>query len=172
MDSANQLQHVSCVGFAIPALDHLLNETLQAYETFLTSSPRFQKYFSLSRAQDFYTNVRNGLLHDGESRRGWVVKASPQLDLVAPRPDGYVIVNTERFHSALRKDFKAHVYAISELPRKDLRNNLVSAPNDLCARSRPKPLLRVASPDRRKPAPTLRASHSPGQAPTQPLSLV
>ncbi len=152
LDSANQLQAVAYAGFAILALDCLLIETLQAfkngkhaetpkesrraYETFLTSSPRFQKYFSSPRVEDFYTNVRNGLLHDGETRKGWLVKANPQYDLIDPQPDGSVIVNRERFHDALVKDFNAYVHDLSDPARKDLRKNLVSAINDLCSRSK------------------------------------
>ncbi len=154
LDAADQLQNVPYTGFAVLALDCLLIETLQAfksgehaekreesrkaYEVFLTSSPRFQKYFSSSRVQDFYTNVRNGLLHDGETRGGWLVKANPQYDLIDPQSDGFVIVNRQRFHDALVKDFKAYVKGLSDPARKDLRKNLVSALNDLCARSRPK----------------------------------
>ncbi len=155
LDSADQLQAVAYAGFAILALDCLLIETIQAfkngkhaetpkesrraYETFLTSSPRFQKYFSSPRVQDFYTNMRNGLLHDGETRKGWLVKANPQYDLVDPQPDGSIIVNRERFHDVLVKDFKAYVRDLSNPANKELRQNLVSAINDLCDRSRPKP---------------------------------
>ncbi len=155
LDSADQLQTVAYAGFAILALDCLLIETIQAfkngkhaetpkesrraYETFLTSSPRFQKYFSFPRVQDFYTNMRNGLLHDGETRKGWLVKANPQYDLVDPQPDGSIIVNRERFHDVLVKDFKAYVRDLSNPANKGLRKNLVSAISALCDRSRPKP---------------------------------
>ena len=150
---ADQLQSVPYAGFAIMALDCLLIETLQAfksgkhaenfkesrkaYEAFLTSSPRFQKYFSSARVQDFYTNVRNGLLHDGETRGGWLVKANAQYDLVDPQSNGFVIVNRQRFHDALVKDFKAYVHDLSGPARKDFRKNLVSALSDLCKRSLP-----------------------------------
>lgn len=153
LDSVGRLETVPYAGFAILALDCLLIETIQAfkngkhaetpkesrraYETFLTSSTRFQKYFSSPRVQDFYTNVRNGLLHDGETWKGWLVRASPQYDLVDPQPDGSIIVNRERFHDVLVKDFKAYLRDLLNPANKQLRKNLLSPINDLCKRSKP-----------------------------------
>lgn len=154
LSCADKLQDTPYAGFAILALDCLLIETLQAfrrgrhaenasesreaYRTFLTSSVRFKNFFLGSTADDFYRNVRNGLLHDGETRRGWLVRAGEKYELVQRQPNRFVIVNGEKFHQALAGEIQSYLRDLAHPLERSLRKNLVRTMNDLCARSRPK----------------------------------
>ncbi len=150
---ADELQDIQYAGFAILALDCLLIETVQAFRsgthaktnesreafrTFLTSSPQFRNFFLGNTVDDFYRNVRNGLLHDGETRSGWLVRAGRKYELVQRQPNGFVIVNREKFHQALVQEIRAYLMNLSNPLERELRKNLIRALNDLCARSRPK----------------------------------
>jgi hypothetical protein len=153
LDTAARLQNVPYAGFAIMALDCLLIETIQAfksgkhaknpqesrqaYEAFLTSSSRFGKFFPPTVVQNFYTYIRNGLLHDGETRGGWLVKTDPKYDLLTPQPGGFFVVNRQKFHKALDEEFRKYIKDLSDPAQKTLRKNLVNAVEDLCKRSRP-----------------------------------
>jgi hypothetical protein len=147
------LERVRYAGFAILALDCLLIETVQAFRNgknarntgesrnthvaFLTGSPSFQIYFSATLAHQFFTNVRNGLLHDGETRNGWLIKATPKYALLDPQPGGFFVVNRRRFHAALIGEFEGYVGELRDPAQKALRKNLVAALDDLCKRSKP-----------------------------------
>ena len=147
------LERVPYAGFAVLALDCLLIETIQAFRTgkstrtstesrtahaaFLTTALEFQRYFSIERANDFYTNVRNGLLHDGETRKGWLVKSNSKYALVDPQLGDFFIVNRDKFHKALVKEFGRYLKELRDPDQNALRKNLVSALDGLCKRSRP-----------------------------------
>ena len=103
-------------GFVIVALDCLLLETLvsfqeghptrktkSAYVFFLTGS----KYFSFDEdtALSFYENVRNGLIHDTETRRKWIIrKAEPRNKIIEKDAGGNFILNRTMFHNALKAE--------------------------------------------------------------------
>jgi hypothetical protein len=92
-------------GFAVLAIDCILIETLFGYErgahtavggtgpaftAFLTHTPGFVKDFGVGdRAAAFGPAVRNGVLHDGETRQGWTVwKALREVRLWLISPTG------------------------------------------------------------------------------------
>ena len=103
-------------GFAVVALDCLLIETLvgfqaghrtsdteTAYVSLLTTS----KYFSFDEdtARSFYKNVRNGIAHDAETRRKWIIrKLEPRNKILERDPEGNFILNRTTFHKALKAE--------------------------------------------------------------------
>jgi hypothetical protein len=137
-------------GFAILALDCLLIEAIQAfqqgfhtktppesrraYRAMLRTSPHFAKFFTSDKCvDDFYTYVRNGLLHDGETRKGYLVKVVGPL--LEARDDGSIRVNRRAFHVALCREFGDYIGRLSSPTEKQLRMNLVAAIDGLCERS-------------------------------------
>jgi len=105
-------------GFVALALDCLLLETLwgflngkavprgkakDVYLDILTAPP-----FSFSRcqAEDFYENVRCGIIHDTETRKGWLIRMTPQREIVEKDPSGAYILNRTMFHKALKEAFQ------------------------------------------------------------------
>src|ERR1019366_1871712 len=150
LDVIDSLTPLPYAGFATLALDCLLLEAIQAfkqghhtktspeskgaYKAILRSSPHFSRFFSSAQsADDFYTYVRNGLLHDGETRKGYLVKAVGPL--LEARDDGSIRVNRKAFHVALCREFGDYVGRLSSPTEKQLRMNLVAAIDGLCERS-------------------------------------
>lgn len=100
-------------GFVVVALDCLLLETLygfqqgqstrdtqRLYAHFLTSSMRFG--FDQPTATFFYKDVRCGIVHDTETRRGWIIRWDPQEHIVEKDKDGNFIMNRSMFHAAIK----------------------------------------------------------------------
>ncbi len=141
------LRKVPYTGFLIMAIDCMLLETLQGlieglhaqpghskqfFRDFLTSRDHFRASFSTPQiANNFYDNVRVGLLHDGETRNGWLIRID-QPTLLETRSDGYVIVDRDRFHDALTKEFDRYFVELSDPDHIVLRANLKRAMDELC----------------------------------------
>jgi len=127
-------------GFAIMALCSLLIETMQCYRYGLPSTNRgelkrlgipeaewksgvvaFNEFFLKSEhrnlfpnvdGRDFYLNIRNGLLHQGQTKDGWKIKTD-QVMLCDVQEK---IIDRDRFSSALKNAFTAY---LEELNRSD-----------------------------------------------------
>ena len=103
-------------GFAALALDCLLIETLVAFqaghrtrdtETAYVSLLTGSKHFFLDEdtARSFYENVRNGILHDAETRRKWIIrKREPRNKIVEKDSQGNFMLNRTMFHNALKAE--------------------------------------------------------------------
>jgi hypothetical protein len=103
-------------GFAVMALDCLLLETLYgfqvgastkdtktAYKTVLTAPPFC---FDHTLAESFYESVRCGIIHDTETRKGWLIRMEAQSKIVELDGAGSHILNRTMFHATLTTAFK------------------------------------------------------------------
>ncbi|HEY6290299.1 MAG TPA: hypothetical protein VI455_01900 [Terriglobia bacterium] len=148
----DDLQHS---GFAVLALDCLLLEAIQGlrngkraaktgdsckqFVRVLTTSRHFAAFFGQNDlAARFFSDVRNGLLHDGETRGGWIVKASGRYPLLERREDGFVMVNRRKFHRALVHEFDDYLKRLADCSENESRKNLIKALDGLCERSQPR----------------------------------
>jgi cation transport regulator ChaC len=109
-------------GFAILALDCLLIDTIQSFRegrvstnevstavsfrNFL-SRPIFNSFSNRDR-QEFIHYVRNGLLHNGETRGDWKVNIRHQTMLFADPNTGSRTINPRLFHAAIVEEFEAY----------------------------------------------------------------
>jgi len=104
-------------GFVVVALDCLLIETLVGFMTgkpskgpdaLLTGqlgSGEFQ--FTTEQAQKFRESVRNGVIHDAETRGGWIIRpGEPDGRILTPN-GGSITLNRNAFHSALTRELEA-----------------------------------------------------------------
>lgn len=130
-------------GFAVIALDCLLLETLHGfmtgqpskgkcsvYKQFLSNRKHFA--FDPAVASSFCENVRNGMMHDTETRRKWLIEMTkPEGKIVDKVGDGSFILNRSLFHSALKRELEDWV---SSLKKGDttLRNNLRNRMDQVC----------------------------------------
>lgn len=154
LEPAATLEKTKYAGFAVLALDCLLIESLQAfksgrhatdvkasrqaYREFLRNSSRFRSFFPNDAAVDsFYKNVRNGLLHDGETRKGWLIKTNDKYYLIDYRQQPFVIINRKTFHRELVAEFTSHFEELRKANANAARANLYKAVEGLCRRSRP-----------------------------------
>lgn len=123
-------------GFAILAIDCLLVETIQAFKDgitdtrkkskglfrkFLMNSPLFGSYFSDEKqADEFYDQIRCGILHQGETKKDskvWSVGSFLQ------RTEHGIIVNRTEFHKKLKKEFDQYLKDLIENTDPRLREN-------------------------------------------------
>jgi hypothetical protein len=118
LDAADRLVNERYSGFALLAIDCIVLESLwgfmngkavprrreqQVYRDILTG-PRFAWTEALS--EDFRQFVRNGVIHDAETRKGWLVsKAIPPSVVPRLERDGGYRLNRTKFHAALKATF-------------------------------------------------------------------
>jgi gamma-glutamylcyclotransferase len=117
-DDADELPYRP--GFAILALDCLLIDTIQSFregrvttgdvspahsfKTFL-SSPRFSDFTSNDRGE-FFQYVRNGILHNGETRKDWKIRIDTERMLERDPITKTRTINRQHFHAAIREEFE------------------------------------------------------------------
>jgi len=107
-------------GFAILAIDCAVVETIGAFQEgltdtdrkskgtfakFLSTSPGFQKHFTLARAKKFYSDFRCGILHQAET--GGESKVWSVGELI-PDDAGRLTVNRTKFHEQLKADIETY----------------------------------------------------------------
>lgn len=132
-------------GFAIMALCCLLIETLQEFReggestaarirSFLRRGS-FESAFDKNKvANSFVDGVRNGILHEAETRR-WTIRREDPLDgIVAPDSGGFT-VNRTAFYDAVRKEFDQYLADLHDPPDGDLRQRFIAKMDDIAARA-------------------------------------
>lgn len=135
----------------ILALDCLLVDTLQAFRlgrtsghsarptqefsNFLKERQAFATEFASRRLRDdFVDSVRNGLLHDGETRKDWVIKRKSTDGKILHRAEsGGWILHRNDFHGALEREFSDYLRALTD-PAGDatIRNNFLVRMDSIC----------------------------------------
>ena len=143
-------------GFAIVALDCLLLESLYGYEKgnhtearqtrgafaeLLEKKGQFANAFSKGLAGKFAAAVRNGLLHDGETRNGWLIWKGNQGDpITMDLRDGRLVLNRDPFHEAVKasvQEYFDRLRSPTDPSSVDLRIRFMARVNQLCDDSRP-----------------------------------
>lgn len=119
LDSAERLLDEPYSGFAILALDCIVLESLwsfmngkavpiragkQVYRDIL-KGPSFG--WTDLQSEDFRELVRNGIMHDAETRNRWLVEKTVPRDVILRRnKNGDYQLNRTKFHGALRAHLK------------------------------------------------------------------
>lgn len=142
---AKRAVHLRVFGFTILAIDCLLVETLQAFRLglkdtrdrsgdmfrrFLTERPRFREHFDKKSARRFYEDVRCGILHQAEVRRGWRVWSVGRL--LAPTDGGFTI-NRTKFHECLVGEFEDYKAEVRSAGSPELRQHLRKKMDHICS---------------------------------------
>jgi hypothetical protein len=102
--------------------------TARSLKDFLTKSPYFQGDFPTKKiAGDFSVNVRNALLHDAETREGWLIRRlhpTEQNKIVGQHNSAHVVYRTA-FYRALRKEFDDYLGRLADASHDELRRNFL-----------------------------------------------
>lgn len=146
LDPIKKIEKGEYSGFAVLALDCLLIETLQqfrkgVYETpygenrdyftdFLTETS-FNQYFDLKSARKFYVHIRNGILHQAETKYGTTIRITSSLPLVSENGSD-LIINRKKFHQELCNVFNAYLSELREGNDPDLRMNFKNKMDYIC----------------------------------------
>lgn len=133
-------------GFAVLALDCLLIETLQQFKEGVTETPygqnkeyfinfltntSFNQYFDEYLARKFYQHVRNGILHQAETKEGTTIRITSSLPLVSK--DGRsLIINRAKFHEELCNVFYQYLADLREGKDTNLRINFKNKMDHIC----------------------------------------
>ena len=135
-------------GFAIMALCCLLVETLQSFreargagdtgtqlfEKFLARRS-FQGAFGGNVAKSFVRGIRDGILHEAETRRWAIWRDEPHGAIVETRGNGYVL-NRTAFYEALRTEFEEYVKDVKDLrdqSKDELRRRFIKKMDDVAS---------------------------------------
>jgi len=126
----HRIQKSDYSGFAVMALNCLLIETLQQFyhgkqktpsgkvgkyfRDFLTTTS-FGTYFDQEKAERFYDDVRNGILHQAETKGStkiWIRQGSPLVEWTDDRKG--LAIHREKFSAQLVLEFESYVQRLRE----------------------------------------------------------
>ncbi len=117
--------------------------TSEAFEKILLEEP-FREWFQPEdRASRFGRAVRNGILHDGETRDGWIVWKGWRDDapMLEGEPDGRIRIYRNVFHNAVKRYVATYFARLREHSAEgaELRENFKRRVDELCQDSEPRP---------------------------------
>jgi hypothetical protein len=110
-------------GFSMMALCCLLVETLQSFRDgpsnwtpgktmanfkLFLRRPAFGEAFDEEIIRKFVNGLRNGILHDAETRR-WVIRRDKPKGKIVEQLDGGLALNRTLFYEAVKKEFKSYL---------------------------------------------------------------
>jgi hypothetical protein len=75
----------------------------------------------------FYENVRNGVIHDTETRKGWLIRMTRQTRIVERDASGNWILDRAMFHGALKmalEDWIAKLRVGNQTARDNMRRRM------------------------------------------------
>jgi hypothetical protein len=149
LKQARRIMDYPYSAFAVLTIDSAVIETLEQFRRGLSETPpgksgeffkvfltttRLKKYFNVDRAHLFYTTVRCGLLHQGETKSDSRVTRKPFV-VRRSRTGKGIRVNARRLHEELEATFEEYVAALLKGDR-DLRDAFVTKMGYI-ARSKP-----------------------------------
>lgn len=107
--------------------------TARAFKDFLKGSPHFKGDFRTSQiCGDFANDVRNALLHEAETRGGWLItRMVPPDQILVIYHHGYKL-NRTNFYRALRKEFDDYVVKLRDTSQEVLRKNFLRKMDSIC----------------------------------------
>jgi len=118
LDPVEQILDDWSSGFAVLALDCIILESLWGFMHGrpVQSGEERQVYRDIlrgahfgwtdSQSDDFRKFVRNGLMHDAETRSRWLVKKTVPRNAILEARDGGYVLNRTKFHRALVSVFE------------------------------------------------------------------
>jgi hypothetical protein len=104
--------------------------TVDAFKVFLRR-PAFNGAFSDEHvATSFVNGVRNGILHEAETRRWVIWRSEPENQITAKEGEGYVL-NRSAFYRALKQDFTEYLKELQDPKSVELRLRFRKKMNDM-----------------------------------------
>ncbi len=101
------------------------------FESFFQREP-FKNY---NISNTFYSHVRCGLLHETQTKKGWIIKDKHDNKCYEEKENEKIIYRTN-FQSAIEKIISNYKIAIvNESDNEDLRKNFIAKFNHICCKS-------------------------------------
>lgn len=109
-----------------------INETewrmhCDAFISFLTTSERFGPYFGVREARLFYSHVRNGIIHQAQTKMNTqlTISSTKMVDIV---PRG-IKIDVMLFYEALKDEMNNYVNKLQNPNERDIRRKFISKMN-------------------------------------------
>ena len=143
-------------GFLIMAVDCMVIETLnqfflgiedtnnkyrgrswESFRDFFNRSDYFKDYFNDNKAKIFYDHIRNGLLHQSQTKEKTLINIKEDEMIKKVNQDDInegIIVNRKLFHKALLDEFKSYINNLKSKDSKydDMREKCIIKMNTIC----------------------------------------
>lgn len=146
-DGRSSADDVHCrPGFSIMALCCLVIETLQGFREGASRETEKQFIKFLKRpafggafaddkiAECFVKGIRNGILHEAETRK-WIIRRNrPAGQMVATEQDGYIL-NRCPFHEAVKQEFEGYLRELRDPSNRDSRKRFREQMNQICKKA-------------------------------------
>jgi hypothetical protein len=105
--------------------------TARSFAHFLRDSPHFADFNGRARSS-FSIQIRNGLLHDAETRGGWLIRESDPRERILERRAQHYVLNRTRFYNALNAEFKDYLARLGDSTKDTLRSNFLKKMDNIC----------------------------------------
>lgn len=106
------------------------SSTTDLFRSFLRL-PAFRGEFDDDEvARSFIRGVRNGILHEAETREWIIWRNEPEGRILAPRGDGYVL-NRSEFYSTLKLEFAQYLQELRDPHNAAMRGRFLKKMNDI-----------------------------------------
>lgn len=146
LNIVDAIENMPYAGFAVMALDCLLIETLDQFYHGVSETPIGQGRgyfvdflkrppfeFTEEVATKFYDHVRNGILHQAETKENTRIRTDSELPLVQLTPDEKgLIINRKKFHQKLKDAFEQYVRDLRDPKNSKLREHLRRKMDSIC----------------------------------------
>jgi hypothetical protein len=93
--------------------------------------PAFGGAFNDEVAKRFASGMRNGILHEAETRKWVIWREEPVGEIAAQEEDGYAL-NRSLFYDAVKKEFETYLRELRDPANKELRQRFKKKMDDLC----------------------------------------
>jgi hypothetical protein len=103
--------------------------TTDAFKNFL-QLPAFKSEFNDKVAKKFVRGVRNGILHEAETRRWVIWREEPKGRIIEPEAQGYA-VNRTAFYEAVKTEFHNYLREVQDARNIPLRKRFVKKMDDI-----------------------------------------
>ncbi len=105
--------------------------TTEQFKSFL-SRPAFSGTFREDKiARAFVNGVRNGILHDAETRKWVTWRDEPVGQIAEEQPAGGFALNRTLFYDAIKKEFESYLQKLRDPSSEDLRPRFKEKMNDI-----------------------------------------
>jgi len=105
--------------------------TARSFVHFLRDSSHFGDFNGKAR-RSFSIQIRNGLLHDAETRGRWLIRENDPRDKILERRGEEYVLNRTRFYNALKAEFRDYLARLGDSTKDTLRNNFLKKMDNIC----------------------------------------
>ncbi|HYL78574.1 MAG TPA: hypothetical protein VEU96_30565 [Bryobacteraceae bacterium] len=96
--------------------------------------PAFGGAFNGKAAKEFTSGIRNGILHEAETRKWVIWREEPEGKIADAEDDGFAL-NRSLFYAAIEREFESYLTELRNPANGDLRKRFKNKMDELCKRA-------------------------------------